>query len=252
MKKTALVFLRVLVLLTIVISFIFAFLSLPFWQVKNIYVEGNKILSADFIKSKVNIPFNENIFFFDRSYVLRKLFELPQIKSASVSLRLPNSIIIKIKERNPFAVVTASNKYLIIDNEGYIIESIEAIGSLEKFFVQKAIDLPTVLNLPKEAIIDGNKIDPKAMKVIEFSFLKLKNFLKDSKFEFELKDGQIDLIIDGAFKIKLGVPEDIEEKSNVLSKILDAIKDKRTIEYIDVRVDNFPVVKFKSMLDNKQ
>lgn len=239
-------FLRVVILIVVLSSFVVFLLSLPIWHIKKIYVEGNTILSKETILDVAEIPQDENIFFLNKKIVKEKLLALPQIKNVKIFTQLPNTIIISIQERKPFAVVVMDNKSLVIDNEGYIIEIIENKKDFETIPKIKLTDLPTVLKLPKEAIVNNNKIDEETMKNIEFSFLSLEKILKNRRFELELYDNDnINLIIDGAYKVKLGSQKDIERKFFVLEKILSQVKNINEIEYIDLSAIDYPAVMFK-------
>jgi len=245
-KKKAQPFLRMIVLLSLAAGFLIAILSFPFWKISKISVEGTKIVSEGLVKDKARIPLDENIFFLNYGEVAKRIKTIPQIKNVQVSGQLPSGVIIIVEERVPFAVATVSGKYLILDEEGFIIESISEAGSSNDISKARIAELPTVIGLPKGSVVENKKVDPEVMRSIENSFKTLSKVLGKSKFELELvrPDG-MNIIVDDVLKVKLGSSEDIDRKLLNMSKILGKKPDKNTIEYIDVSILDNPVVRFK-------
>lgn len=235
---------RIILFILLVISFTVILLSLPFWRIKNVVVENNKIVRADLLKQKANISLDGNIFFTNYSEITRRIKGIPQIKKAAVFGSLPSTIVIKVEERRPFAVAIVGGSYMVVDDEGVIIDQMnegQGISSIEA----EVQDLPSVVGLPKEAIEGGKKIDPDVMIAIVESFKLLGSIFEKSKFEVEMKrSDDISILINDILKVKMGSHENIDKKLFVLSRILAKI-DTGKVEYIDVRVPDDPAVKFK-------
>ena len=228
----------VVLLLAVFCSFVFI-LYLPVWRIKDVIVQGNKIVPTDTIIQTADISMDENIFFVNSREVRRRVKEIPQIKKVDVFPKIPSSIFIKVEERKPFAVFIAQGKYYIADNEGVII-------SKEEIF-KGSTDLPTVVGLPKSAIIDDKRIDEKLVQTVEKSYKVLSQLMSPGRFVVEMKDeGDISIFINDILKVKIGSPSDIDNKLTSLELLLGRISSKKTqIEYIDVRLPLQPVVKFK-------
>jgi cell division protein FtsQ len=238
---------KIIVLFVVFFSCVVAILSLPVWRIKRVIIEGNSLTSENIIKQKAAISFDENIFFVNYREVTRRLKQIPQVKNAWVSGRLPSSVMMKIEERSPFAVAVARGQYAVVDDEGIIIDLIK--GAEHKSQLIKGMsDLPTVIGLPKTAIVDDKKIKPEIMYAVSSSFKLLGKILEKSKFELELtQSGDMNIFIDDILKVKIGSPDNIDQKLSDLSQILEKIgRDKSKIEYIDVRIQRAPAVRFKT------
>ncbi len=245
-KKKQFSLVKAVILAVVIAGFVVAFLSLPVWRINRVYVEGNFIVSSDLIKDKAEIPMDENIFFLNYGEISRRVNSIAQIKNTQVSGRLPSSVLITVEERKPFAVAAVRGRYIVFDSEGFIMESIGLKDAANSSKI-RVFELPTVIGLPENSVVENKKIDPQTMKAIEFSFKSLEKMMGKSKFELELvsfKD--MNVIIDDLIKVKVGSSEDIEKKFFNLSEILRNIADKSPIEYIDIRAKDAPAVKFKN------
>lgn len=242
-KKKTSGLLKSLIIAVIFLGLIATLLVLPVWKVNNVIVNGNLVLPSDYILEKAAISNEDNIFFLNYRDITKRIKDIPQIKNAWVSGSLPSSVLIKIEEREPFAVAIAAQKYFVVDDEGIIINPITG----EAFPLAKTAELPTVVGLPKEAIKDNKKIDAETMKAIRTSFKFLVKLFEKGKFELEMgKKNNIAILIDDYLKVKLGDFEDIDKKLFNLSSILSKLSEKRSlIEYIDLRAVDLPAVKFK-------
>ncbi len=224
-----------------------AVMSLPLWKVSRVEVSGNRIVPEGLIKEKAEIPLDENVFFLNYGEISKKISGIRQIKSAQVSGRLPSSVVITVEERKPFAVAALRGQYLVLDSEGFIMESMGPKDAHDPSSRIKVFELPTVVGLPEGSVINNERIDPRTMKAVEFSFKTLGRIMSKSKFELELVGlNDMNMIIDDLIKVKIGSPDDIEKKFFNLSGILERSGDISSIEYIDLRAKDLPAVKFRN------
>lgn len=100
-----------------------AFLCLsPTFNVNEIIVENNNLISADTIRSLSRIELYKNIFKVDRSDTAEYVQENPYINSVKVKRVLPNRIKIIVEERTEkYLLEFAEGKYAILDGQGYIL-----------------------------------------------------------------------------------------------------------------------------------
>lgn len=220
-------------------------LSLPVWRINNITVTGNSMISPELVKQKANISFDENIFFVNYREVTRRLKEIPQVKNARLSAKIPSTIEIKIEERTPFAVFLVGGDYIVVDEKGVIIDSVK--GSARTQIQAEVSKLPTVIGLPKGSIVDDKRVRPDVMSAIEKSFRTLSPVFTKSKFVLVMKKSDsLSILIDDTLDVKIGYPDNIDRKLSNLAQLLrSAGSDTSKIEYIDVRLVNDPVIRFK-------
>ena len=238
-KKKRTGFLKAAVLILAALSSLLIILYLPVWRVKEVIVQGNKMASKERIIRQAGISFDENIFFVNSGEVRRRIREIPQIKKADVFAKLPSSIVIRVEERKPFAVFIVEGSYYVADSEGFILSKEEG--------VKGALDLPTVVGLSRGRLVSENRIDPALVEALAKSYKLLSQLMPPNSFAVEMKEaGDINILINDIIKVKIGDPSDIDKKLFVLRLLFEKAADKRSrIEYVDVRLPDLPVVKFR-------
>ena len=138
-------------------TLIFTMIS-PIFNIKNIEVENNNLVSKDTIVSLSGLNSNQNIFKFFKKNVEKALKENTYIESAEISRKLPSTVKISVTERERKYSLEFLNGYAYINNQGYILE-----------ISDEKLDLPTIIgsSTPEENIIPGNRLEIKDLKKLE-------------------------------------------------------------------------------------
>ena len=97
-------------------------LTAPIFNIVDIQVEGNEIVSKETIISLSQLKKGENIFKFNNS-IISKIKENTYIESVNVSRKLPGTIKIMVEERKINYQINLINSYVYIDKNGYILEN---------------------------------------------------------------------------------------------------------------------------------
>lgn len=144
-KKIKMLIISILVLIAIIA----AMLS-PLFNIKNIQVVGNTILSSEEIISLSGIKTEENMFKVMKLKTIDRIKENAYINEVAIHKKLPNTIEIQVKERNPSFMLEYGNGYVYLSNQGYMLE----ISSIKK-------DIPTILGTTtsKENYKPGNRLN---------------------------------------------------------------------------------------------
>jgi cell division protein FtsQ len=219
-------------------------MSLPIWQVKWISIEGAKYVPEEKILSTANVPLEQNIFQIDLDEIKEKLVKFIQFKEVKISRRLPSTIVIRVKEREPFAIVMLKSMPALVDEDGYILAK-ESLGS--SIYKVDVIKFPVIRGLDGKSLEKGVRLNPAERSFMKDSIKLLSRFMDPSavQIEFRKKDDII-IYIEDVLKVRLGDQENLEKKISVLSALVTASKDKLDkVQYIDVRLPDSPVVKFK-------
>lgn len=96
----------------------------PNFNVQEIVVEKNKVVSSETIASLSEIKLYKNIFLINKLSAINKIEKNPYIESAKISRSLPNKVKIVVKEREEkFLLEFAEGKYAVIDGQGYILRT---------------------------------------------------------------------------------------------------------------------------------
>ena len=247
---------------TIIFFFFFAALfsvviSLPVWKIDRIMVLGNDIVSKGHIEKLSEGLIAKNIFLADYSALSDKLRGIYQIRDFGIFRKLPSTVIIKLVERKPFAVVVISGTSAVIDEEGFILRAEGAKTSKDAYSIIRIEDiskLPTVrINASaSDALFEkgkpfSNKLTAGLSKTIKISINDLSRSLLASDLQFEIdKQGNLDLLVEDILRVRFGNTSDIAQKIAVLEALLPVVANKwRDVDYIDIRVVADPVIRYK-------
>lgn len=138
-----------IIILLVLIALIAAMLS-PLFNIKNIKVVGNSILQSEEIISLSGISLEENIFKVRKLKTIDNIKQNAYINEVAIHKKLPNTIEIQVKERQPSFMLEYGNGYVYLNNQGYMLE----ISSIKK-------EIPILLGTTtsKESYKQGNRLN---------------------------------------------------------------------------------------------
>ena len=108
---------------------VFALCS-PIFNIKNISVVNNNVLTQDTVVSLSGLTTDKNIFRFLKSDVEKNLKENPYVESVKINRKLPDTVEIDVTERQRNFSLKFLNGYAYINNQGYILEISEESSGL--------------------------------------------------------------------------------------------------------------------------
>lgn len=160
------------------------FFSYEKFNIKNIIIEENHIISTDELKKDLDFLYFSNLFFLDIKRLESALLKKTFIKSFRIKKIYPNKIKIIISEKKPVAILLNSKKKFYITKNGDLINFTQ-INSFK--------DLPTIIG-------NGDKFSGlyKSLEHLNFPIDKIKSY-----YFFEI--GRWDLILLDGRTIKLPV-----------------------------------------------
>ncbi len=248
-----------LVLGFLILLFIFgcatAFFYISYLRIKKISIEGNSSLSTEKISGEVSDYLNGKFFrIFPRDNILilpkeaivsNLLSKFPRIKEVSLNKNFPDSISVKIKERQQEALLCINDSpsaggCAFIDKNGYVFEKAPYFSGdvYLKFFDERESPLGTI----------GFQIIPEEQfkKLIDFrNFVSGEN-IKISKIILK-KEGIYEADTSEEWHILLNEQNEPQISYENLKISLDSKiqGDRQKLEYIDLRFGNKVFYKFK-------
>lgn len=211
---------RLIVFLAIVTCVLGAvYYLLVHFQVKTVYVEGNKHYSAEEIQEMVMSGYlGDNSLYLSLLYSNREIKDIPFVETMDVIIESNDTIRIKVYEKSLAGYVEYLGSYMYFDNDGVVIESTKVpTGGVPQV---TGLDLQYVV-LYEKLPIDNEEIFQNILTIT-----KLLN-----KYEVEVRKIQFDkdynvILGYGAVKVMLGKMENLDEKLMQLPYILPTLEGK--------------------------
>ena len=105
---------------------IYSFLHSPYFELRELEVEGTQLLSPASVLEYAGIPERINIFEINDEVVVERLEAQPWISKARLSRELPGRLVIRIHERKPLVRISRGSSYLLADAEAAAGASLQA------------------------------------------------------------------------------------------------------------------------------
>jgi len=186
-----------------------------FFKIKNVEIINNNLIEEKKIYEKLNHIYQKNIFLIKRKDIEDSLKQIDFLSKIEVKKKYPNTIIVKIFETRPIAIIFKKNKKYILDSSSNLIidENYNIYDKLPNIFGEgaeyKFVNFYQKLqkfNFPKE-------------KVQNFYYFKI------NRWDIELKNNQLVKLPPN--KVKEAIKQSIELLNN---------KDFNKYNIIDLRV----------------
>ena len=110
-----------LCILAVAVAAAFA-LTLPVFNVTEVYCEGNSAVKYEDIMNAAGIGTGKNIFLENLGGAERRIEAIPRVKAAELKRVFPNRICITVVEREAYAYIPAGGGYALVADDGIVIE----------------------------------------------------------------------------------------------------------------------------------
>lgn len=221
---------KFLTLLFIIIGGVVFALVSPIFNINEIQVKNNNLISPETIISLSNLSEGQNIFRFNKGKTEKEIKTNAYIESVNVKRKIPNKIEITVEERERNYNVEFLNGYAYINNQGYILEISE-----------QKLDLPVIqgISTEQEQIVEGNRLNVEDLEKLE-TVIQIMNICKS--YELDKKVSTIDISNKNNYTIYmeqekktiyLGDESNLNNKMLYVPTILNENKDKEGTIYLN-------------------
>lgn len=221
------IWMLILALLLLLASFGFA-LS-PLFQVNQIVVQGNNIVTKGDILALAKLGTGGNIFRVPTREIMKSVLLHPVISSVEIRRKLPNGIEILVTERKPVAMIPVLNGFAIVDEQNVFLKRSDT-WPLDPLPIISGIELPSNLSLGQRldspGLAEGIKIIAALPSDLYPQIGELYAGNRD-KLVFYTRDG---------LEIRFGMADQSLEKFEVITKFLadKSYKPYRAGYYVDL------------------
>jgi cell division septal protein FtsQ len=105
-------------------------LAQPAFGPRQVEVVGTTHLTPAQITAALSLPADRNIFFLNRGELEQRLMAMPWVRSASVTLALPDRVSVKITEWKPSAVLQVGEATYAMNDLGQVLDPAAEAGGL--------------------------------------------------------------------------------------------------------------------------
>lgn len=225
----------IIFLLTVLVT---VCLKAPFFNVKNIEVEGNDTISKEDIVDRSKLSTGINVFYINSKIYKNNILSNPYILNVDIKRVLPSTIVFKVKERNALFYGESKGKYYILDKDCRLLEIRDEISTMNLVKLE-GINYDN-LTIGKVVFNQG---DRKAEIIKEFSRLIQCNNSQINLTYIDLDDMARIEAYHNNMCIKLGGSDALENK---LNKAINIFLNKPELceskGYIDVSFNGNPVI----------
>ncbi|MBQ2413270.1 MAG: FtsQ-type POTRA domain-containing protein [Anaerotignum sp.] len=198
----------------------------PVFATKNVAVEGAEHYTKEQLCDMIGLSGGDNIFLFGKGKAAQKLEQDPYIADAKLSMRVPDTIVIQVKERKVRGYVPYMGSYLYIDETGRVLDVQDACREA----------LPQVKGLIFDSFTLGEVIpveNQEALNVmLHFSQLMEKYELLDLVVEIDVSNPENIHAAVNQVEIILGDMENGDTKIRYMAEVMKTIpkEDRGTLD----------------------
>ena len=224
-------FLYIAALICLLAVSLFAFSKSSFFAVENIRFIGLDNVSEDEVSRLIGTVNGENLFLIDSETLAQKAELHPLIDSAVVEKELPSTLVFKIKERLPVALVLAEEGVIEVDRQGTLLR-------FHDTWPEKDCPVLTGIEVP-ETLGPGQRLNSprldKGLKLLEQAPTNLLSLFGEVNIA---EDGQVYIYLTTGKKVLLGFGQDYKAKLELLNELLNSEEYKqieKAYTYIDLK-----------------
>jgi len=199
-------------------------LAVPYFEVKEVAVQGNSRLSDDQILGWANVPLKRSIFVVNIKEISRAIASKSRIKRVEIRKILPAKVLIVVEERLPFACLSRGKELFEVCDDGVIIK--------------KTIDS---MNLPVIRMAGSFSLKEKLSR--EVNILLMAQQLGIPFFQLDVRNRHTLVgVLESGIKIYLGKGDHLDYLS-YLPSLLEVYREKeKGLKYIDIRFNEQIIV----------
>jgi hypothetical protein len=101
----------------------------PSFAARTLEIDGATFTSEAIVRSILGFDASPNLFTIQTDRAAEALSHLPAVQSASVRVRLPSTIVVTLKERQPRLIWAIGGKRYVVDAEGLLFGLVDTAGN---------------------------------------------------------------------------------------------------------------------------
>lgn len=217
----------------------FLFLQSGFFRLERLAVTGNHRVSQDEVALLAGVTPGARLYSLRLDDVASRIERNPWIRDAQVSRRWPATLVVKVTERQPVALIPYYQYFLAVDRDGVALGLVQDMASLE---------VPIIGGIPSSRVLLGRPYPVDKLKVGLQCLKALGKPWVDQVSDLDLSgDQDLTMFLRGPVEVRLTQSGDLTGKMQTLATILaDAQAKGLKLAKVDLRWDGQPVITLKN------
>lgn len=228
---------KLVLLLIVLLAIIYFIFYSRFFQISDVIIEGNQLVSKEDIVK--NVPQGQNIFLTKGETIRQAILDnIHEIRDVQIYKGIPDAVKVMVLEHNRALLWKSGDKYYLISSEGYVYRDV----SLK---VNDFTNLPRIEDNSKIPVVLGTKIvSPSFVAFVQnistnlFPTINIEPdyfFISETTFDLNLKTK-------AGFTVKFDTLRSSKKQLDDLKRVL-AEKRDQVNEYVDLRIDGWAYYK---------
>jgi cell division protein FtsQ len=205
-----------------------------FFPLKQVVVSGGEQLPEGLVESVIaqSVPKGTCLLLFNGRSLCRRLEEETKVGLVLVQRRLPSTLVVKLVEREPLALVRQGNRQWLCNREGIVLE--------QKGEMAKGLPVVEVSRVSLRSLSPGTRIaDPQLKDALRaLSFLRAGGTEVPEKVFLSPERG-MEIRFAGGTLLRLGAPSRLEEKLGLCLAVLQKRSENSRISLVDVSCPDY-------------
>ncbi|MGI6450335.1 MAG: cell division protein FtsQ/DivIB [Desulfitobacteriia bacterium] len=223
-------FIYLIAMLCLIAVSLFMFSKSDFFTVDNVRLEGLNNITEDEVHKLLGSVKGENLFWTDTDTLAEKVELHPLVDRAVAEKELPATIVIKVQERRPVALILNTNGLVEIDSQGTVLKFYDT-------WPQEDNPVLTGIEVP-DTIGPGQKLNsPQLDKALLFLGQAPDGLLPLLGEVNIAGNGQVFCYLNAGIEVRLGYGEDYSGKLKLLWELLGSSEFQtvqEAVKYIDL------------------
>lgn len=228
-KKMNTSFLYVAVLTILLSIGLTLFLRSSAFAIQNVTVQGLKLIPENEILKLANGVQGQNLLLFNQTELSYKISLHPLVQSVQFQRKLPHTLVIKVSERTPVALVVVSKGVVEVDAQGTFLRRLESWPNTDHPVI-------TGINLPDTAGPGQNLSNPSLTAALRLLGQAPPGLLAQIGELHVDPSQQMTLFLTSGVEVILGQADDWKDKLNALFQLIsdkDYKSFQQGVRYID-------------------
>jgi cell division protein FtsQ len=215
------------------------------FRVRSVRVQGTALLTQADIENAAPVK-GANVFWVDRAQIAARLRAMPLVQQVDVVATLPETLDIRIVERQPAAFWTSGDQTYLVDREGVILKPVNAETAQARVCAGQPCDprlaaLPSVAQVDARPLSAGDRVDVSALATSARLASVLPGVgIQPLSFEWST-DAGLEVPTSDGWRARFNEAGNLDRQVATLRTIRDELsRSKASAQVVDVRFEDRP------------